>query len=347
MKYTFFDFVRAQWTTIPPVQKQDLSGKTVIVTGGNTGIGLEVVRNFARMNPAKLILTSRSQKRGEEVAAQIRGETGCASVEAWALELAEFASVRAFCDKFERECDRLDILVENAGIATVNPDFTKDGWELSTQVNDMSTTLLSLLLLPRMLETAQKYHTYPRIVVASSETHHEIPSLDKSSLNSPNFFRAFAHKDHLGSTMPPGRYQTTKLLNILLVRALSERLHRKPLITNSANPGFCKTGLRRNLPARARFVMWVMDGLFGRTADDGARVFVWAALGGEEEGRRDELRGAYVDLCSVKEPSDYVVSKEGREAGDKIWDDLIEELVKVEPKVQSIVKEYLTEPVRN
>lgn len=66
MKYTFLDFVKAQWTTIPPVQKQDLSGKTIIVTGGNTGIGFEVVKHFARMNPAKLILTSRSQEKGNE-----------------------------------------------------------------------------------------------------------------------------------------------------------------------------------------------------------------------------------------------------------------------------------------
>lgn len=139
--------------------------------------------------------------------------------------------------------------------------------------------------------------------------------------------------------MPAGRYPTTKrecvwsvtslvlryssepnttpVLNILLVRALNDRLHRKPIIVNSANPGFCKTGLRRNLPGMALFMMWLMDMTMGRTADDGSRVFVWAALGGEE--KRDELRGAYVDLCRVKEPSDYVISEDGNAAQDKIW----------------------------
>lgn len=63
--------------------------------------------------------------------------------------------------------------------------------------------------------------------------------------------------------------------------------------------------------------MWLMDLTIGRTADDGSRVFVWAALGAEE--KRDELRGAYVSLCQVNEPSDYVVSEDGKIAQDRIW----------------------------
>ncbi|PPQ94445.1 hypothetical protein CVT25_002536 [Psilocybe cyanescens] len=345
MKFTLFDFVKAQWTTVPPVPKQDLSRKTVIVTGANTGIGFEAAKHFARMGPGRLILTSRSQEKGNEAVAKIEQETGCKNVEAWVLELADFSSVKAFGERFEKDGGRLDILMENAGLATTELNFTEDGWESSAQVNDMSNTLLALLLLPRMLETAQKHNTYPRIVIATSETHHYIPSLDNYIVDSANFFRKYAHREYLNPPMPKDRYPSTKLLNVFLARALNDRLHRKPVIVNSANPGYCYSSLRRNQSTFGLFMMWLMDLTIGRTADDGSRVFVWAALGAEE--KRDELRGAYVSLCQVNEPSDYVVSEDGKIAQDRIWNDLIEELIKIEPKVQKIVKECLTEPVHN
>jgi len=155
MKPSFWRGVTDQWRAIPPVISSDLSGKTVIVTGANIGLGFETAKHFARMNPGKLVLACRNKEKGLEalkggwsiifVAAtwswpstvflvtDIRDETGCQTVELKLLDLADFESVIAFADSFEKENERLDILVENAALGTFEPQpqFTKNGWELT------------------------------------------------------------------------------------------------------------------------------------------------------------------------------------------------------------------------
>ncbi|KAH9478463.1 Short chain dehydrogenase sol3 [Psilocybe cubensis] len=287
-KLTPADFIRDQWSTVAPVVKVDLTGKTIIVTGANSGIGLETAKHFARMSPGRLIITCRNKEKGEEAVKQIIQATGYASVEAWILDLVDFRSVKSFAERYEQEGGRLDIIIQNAAVAYPGQaQYTEDGWELSTKVNNLSTSLLTLLLIPRMLDTAKKYNTTPRIVIAASETHFWV-QMDKDVVNSPNFFRTYAHQEF--STPAHERYYGTK----------------------------------------------------PRTSEQGSRQFVWAAIGGEE--RKDELRGAYISLAQVTEPSDYILSEEGKFAQDKIWEDLIAELTKIEPRIRNIVQECLTPP---
>ncbi|KAH9479749.1 Short chain dehydrogenase sol3 [Psilocybe cubensis] len=342
---TPFGFFKDQWTTVPPVVKVDLTGKTAIVTGANSGIGLETAKHLARMNPGRLIITCRSKEKGEEAAKQIMQATGYTAIEAWILDLVDFSSVKAFAERYDQEGGRLDIVIQNAAVAYPGEEqYTEDGWELSTKVNNLSTSLLTLLLLPRMLDTAQRYNTTPRIVIAASETHFWV-ELDKDVINSPNFFRTYAHKEISTpcAFVANERYRGTKLLNILFARALNDRLHRKPIIVNAPNPGFCASGILRNyntLPLRIR--TWFMELLLARTPEQGSRQFVWAAIGGEE--KKDELRGTYISLAQVSEPSDYILSEEGKFAQDKIWADLIAELTRIDTRIQNIAQDCLTIP---
>uniref|UniRef100_A0A8H7XYR4 NAD(P)-binding protein n=1 Tax=Psilocybe cubensis TaxID=181762 RepID=A0A8H7XYR4_PSICU len=340
-KLTPADFIRDQWSTVAPVVKVDLTGKTIIVTGANSGIGLETAKHFARMSPGRLIITCRNKEKGEEAVKQIIQATGYASVEAWILDLVDFRSVKSFAERYEQEGGRLDIIIQNAAVAYPGQaQYTEDGWELSTKVNNLSTSLLTLLLIPRMLDTAKKYNTTPRIVIAASETHFWV-QMDKDVVNSPNFFRTYAHQEF--STPAHERYYGTKLLNLLFCRALNDRLHRLPLIVNAPNPGFCASGLLRSYTTLGQKIkFWFMNLLLARTSEQGSRQFVWAAIGGEE--RKDELRGAYISLAQVTEPSDYILSEEGKFAQDKIWEDLIAELTKIEPRIRNIVQECLTPP---
>ncbi|PPQ75675.1 hypothetical protein CVT26_001853 [Gymnopilus dilepis] len=333
MQLSLWALIKDQWTTVPPVAKADLKDKTVIVTGANVGLGFEAAKHFARMNPGKLILACRNKEKGEAAVNAIKQETGCDTVEVWSLDLQSFASVKSFAEKFEEEGNRLDILVENAGTLPTNKlKFTADGWETSVQTNDLSTSLLALLLLPRLLDTAEKFNTAPRLVVLTSETHYWSKP-DKRILDSPNPFNQYAHKDHLISRKGGfDRYTVTKLLNILFVRALDERLHRKPLIVNAV--------FRRDLKGIRRFFDRLMELSLARTTEEGSRVPVWAAVGAEE--KKDQLRGAYISLMKVEEPSDFVVSAEGKAAQEKFWNNLIEELNQVEPKVSQIVSQYLS-----
>jgi NAD(P)-dependent dehydrogenase (short-subunit alcohol dehydrogenase family) len=345
MQLGFSQFIRNQWTISPPVAKADLSGKTVIVTGANIGLGFEAAKHFARMNPGKLILACRSEQKGRAALNELREETGCATAELWLLDLASFASVKSFGERFEREGGRLDILVENAGVL---PDkklqFTSDGWETSVQVNNLSTSLLALLLLPHLLETAQKYNTTPRLVVVSSEMHYWT-KFEQRLIDAPNPFEIYAHEKHLARGLVGDRYSITKLLNILFARALNDRLHKKPVIVNSVNPGYCYSAFRRSFTGVLAFFDGLMEKALARSTEEGSRTFVWAAIGAEE--KKDELRGAYISLMEVNEPSNFVVGEQGKVAQEKLWDNLIEELTKVEPKVQQIVKEYLTAPQHN
>lgn len=114
------------------------------------------------------------------------------------------------------------------------------------------------------------------------------------------------------------------MLNVLFTRALSEHLPTSiPLVPTSVNPGYCYSELRRhfttNIARTIRFA--VMDRLFARSGEEGARQLLWAALGpdGKEGKHTNWLRGAYVSVQSMKEPSDFVISYEGRIAQDKVW----------------------------
>ncbi|PPQ80660.1 hypothetical protein CVT25_001622 [Psilocybe cyanescens] len=342
MKPSFIQHVKDQWSTLPPVAHADLTGKVVVVIGANVGLGFEASKHFARMNPGKLILACRSKEKGDAALAQIKQETGCTTAEVWIIDLSSFASVISFADRLETECGRLDILVENAAIAVGNVVFTADNWESALQTNVLSGTLLALLLLPRMLETAEKHNTTPRLAVVTSGLHYSV-SFDEKFVKEPNFLRRYAHKDfRRPGTMDVREYSETKLLNVLFARALSDRLHGKPVIVNSLDPGFCYSSLRRHTTGFKTLMYKTMECALARTSEEGSRQIVFAAIGDEEN--KNELRGAYLTMSKVQEPSDWVIGEDGQRAQNKIWNEFIEELSEVEPRVQQIVQNYLTEP---
>ncbi|TFK54182.1 NAD(P)-binding protein [Heliocybe sulcata] len=335
--------------------KADLTGKTVIIVGANTGIGLEAAKHFASMNPSKFILACRSEERGKRAVAQVEKATGLKNAELWLLDLSRFASVVAFADRFEKEGGRLDILVMNAGIAV--QDYQEmEGWESTLHVNHLATALCSLLLLPRLLKTASEFGVQTRLVVVSSGVHYWT-SITEPVRNSPNILKKLNEKESFpqGTT---GRYQESKrtptnisfvrrkanhtvVLNVLFVRALTAHLPpTSPLITTTSNPGLCDSELTRDFPGwtppsiihegkKLALVSW--------TCEEGARQLVFAAL-----AQVDGIRGAYTSENEIAEPSDFVISKEGKECEDRIWDETIEILSETTPKVTEIVKQYLT-----
>ncbi|KAF9485551.1 NAD(P)-binding protein [Pholiota conissans] len=338
MKLSFLKVAWGQLTlSVPSVVKENLEGKTVVVTGANIGLGFEAAKHFARMGAGKIIIACRSKKKGDEAVAKIKVDTGNKNVELYLLDLASFASVKAFAERFTKENDRLDILVENAAVATSKFELTEDGWETSLQVNDISPSLLALRLLPLMVETAKTHRTTPRIVVVSSETHYWT-SFAKEVIDSPNPLRLLGAEKESAKHMKT-RYEDTKLLNVFFVRALNERLVHKSVVVNAPNPGFCYSGLRRNFSGIVVTpLVWLMEVILARTTEEGSRQLVFAAIGNEG---KDEMRGAYISMSEVNEPSDFVISEEGRVAQDKLWDNLIDELIKIDPKVRDIVREYL------
>ena len=148
MQLSFLQFLREQLATVPPVEHEDLSGKTVVVIGANVGLGFEAAKHFARMNPNRIILGCRSKERGEAAATseinplfsyhsgshfthkELKAETGYGSAELWIIDLARISSVVDFTERFEKDRGRIDILLLNAGIQPVpGQQLTADGYE--------------------------------------------------------------------------------------------------------------------------------------------------------------------------------------------------------------------------
>ncbi|KAJ7861310.1 hypothetical protein B0H14DRAFT_537850 [Mycena olivaceomarginata] len=336
MKVSVWATMKGQFNTLPPVAKADLTGKTVVVIGANTGLGFESVKHFATMSPGRIILGCRSQSRGQAALEKLRAETRYEKGEVWIIDLADFSSVKSFADKFEQDGGRLDILVLNAGVTKRTYEATKDGWETSLQVNSLASPLVAFLLLPRMVQTAREHGTVPRIIVVTSGLHH-YGSIPKEVLGRGNALATLGSSEYCTPKTMRSLYNITKTLNIFFVRALSASLGAStPLIVTAVNPGFCASDLLRDLSPPISWIMALYKRLMAFTAEEGSRQLVFGAIG------PGALRGEYINQSRVEEPSDFVVGPEGRKAEDQLWDELVDILGKVDPRVLGMVKEYLS-----
>lgn len=173
-------FFYNQFRRLPSPQKQ-FTGKTVIVTGANVGLGLEAARHFVRLDAAKVILACRDTEKGERAKAEIERSTARSGIiEVWPLDLCSFESVRQFCQRADR-LPRLDVVVENAAVAMVGPQgVLAEGYESTVTVNVVSTFLMALLLLPTLRRTATTFNVRPNLVIVSSDAHFVVRSCPAS-----------------------------------------------------------------------------------------------------------------------------------------------------------------------
>jgi retinol dehydrogenase-12 len=182
--------LRSQFIKLPyPSHK--FTGQTIIVTGSNVGMGLEAARHFARLDAAKVVLAVRTRSKGEAAKASIEASTKRRKVvEVWELDLASYASVKAFAAKAQR-LERLDVVIGNAGMFTWTWELV-EGDEKTVTVNVVSTFLLSLLLLPKLRETAVKTKKASVLSLTGSFTHFmtTFPERDNA-----NIFEELARKD--------------------------------------------------------------------------------------------------------------------------------------------------------
>ncbi|KAL1696864.1 hypothetical protein GGG16DRAFT_120509 [Schizophyllum commune] len=340
-KYPPTTFVADQLSYHAPVLHKDLSGKTVVVIGANVGLGYEASKHFAKMGAAKVIMACRSKERGSAAVERAQKETGLKTLELMLVDLAEFSTVTKFAAELEARVDRLDYLVLNAGIVpgSKTRETTVDGWEQTIQINVISTSLLALLLLPLQLRTARERHTIPRTVVVASAVHYWAPPWGRDILNEPGILKALSDKEEIN---PGARYQESKLCNVLFARALNERLRQThpTIIVNSVDPGLCSTSLSRNMkPEEMPLGQRLMFATLSVSAEVGSRELVWAALAGSEHAV--SMRGAFCSRNLVREPSDFVLSEDGRVAQDMNWREIVAIGEKIEPKIGQIVKDYL------
>lgn len=185
---SFIEFLQSQLFTEVPVPTKKFTGQTIIVTGSNTGLGLEAARRFVLLEAARVILAVRSIPKGKEAAARLEESTGTKGVvEVWELDLTSYASVQTFA-KQSRSLERLDVLVNNAGVMMYNFVLAEKDDSLIT-VNAVSPLLLSMLLLPKMRETSLKYAKETVITFVGSLGHARVDFIESKS---ENIFRDLA-----------------------------------------------------------------------------------------------------------------------------------------------------------
>ncbi|KAH7919219.1 NAD(P)-binding protein [Leucogyrophana mollusca] len=331
-------FFREQWTNIP-LASGDVSDKTIVVTGANVGLGLEASIHFARMKPGKLIVTCRNKEKCEQTAQVIEQRSGSTGVAAWTLELSTFDSVRAFVDRFESEGQKVDVLVANAAVSTLNYAKTSDGWETTLQVNYLSTALLSILMLPHLIRTSTP-EVPSRLVIVSSEAHYLANKL-KNPDKWPGILETLNDKKYCTRSIMGQRYYLSKLLEIMFVRELCAHLpDPTPVTVCAANPGFCYSSLARETESKVieKYGFLLLRRLLARSTEMGSRTLVHPAVAPDERSRH----GRYLSACKITEESDYILSDEGREVSRRLWAETIEVLGKVDPRVDRIIAEYLS-----
>ncbi|KAF7308399.1 Retinol dehydrogenase 12 [Mycena chlorophos] len=339
MKLPMSALIADQRRKYGPVLRVDLTGKTVILVGANTGLGFEACKYFASMKPARLIMACRSESKGNAALAKLAAETGYKTAELWLVDLASFKSVTAFADKWEADGGRLDILVLNAGLNHMKYEPAQDNWEASVFVNNVATPLLALRLLPSMNRTAERYSVRPRLVVVASDVHYWVSALDKRVVASKTgIIHTLADQKFLAcSGGMSDRYFVTKLLNVFFVRSLADHLKSAKITAVAVNPGYCYSELRRSLPLHLRIADRLMEMALALPAAVGGQHIVWAALADDSIVKN----GDYASVSEVREVSDYALSKDGVAAQARIWDELLDILKDADGSVAGIVQDNL------
>ncbi|MGP3926954.1 oxidoreductase [Streptomyces sp. 8N616] len=241
----------------------DQSGRTAVVTGSNSGIGYITARELARRG-ARVVLACRDETRGKEAEAHIRSEVPEADVQFARLDLADLASVREFARGYGHE--RLDLLINNAGVMALPHRRTVDGFEMQFGVNHLGHFALTGLLLPKLLATP-----LARVVSVSSGMH-ALANVDLRDLNSERGYRRWI------------AYARSKTANLLFIHELARRLARagSDVVAAAAHPGYADTnlqtaGVRMEGRTAAERVVGIANRIFAQPAEAGALPTLYAA----------------------------------------------------------------------
>lgn len=166
------DAIATQSHNLPlAVTEEICAGSTYIVTGSNAGLGFEAAKHLVALKSKRVILAVRNVAAGEEAKAQIEKETGNKGIaEVWTLDMASYASVKKFAERAKTELERIDAIIENAGVAAIAPNAAKtaEGHITQLTVNVISTMLLAVLLLPKMSKNAKHFGIVPHIAIITS-----------------------------------------------------------------------------------------------------------------------------------------------------------------------------------
>ena len=285
---------KAQASTL--YQPSNVQNKLIVITGGNTGLGLESAKRLAAAG-ARVVITVRSSTKGEQALANIQSylqERGVAStkISYVLMDLTDFDSVQQAAKTLSTGSQKIDVLLNNAGVMAIpEREITKDGYERTFQTNHLGHFVFTAKLMSQLAPDA-------RIVNVSSEAHKIAQAFQPYNLNG---------EEEYG---PWSSYSLSKLSNILFTKELQRRVDEagKDYTVVSLHPGVVATDLGRYLVGEKKFNRMKTEGMtlkesilfgllnkFTKTVEDGASTQIFAAA----DPSMPQNKGAYLKDCTV------------------------------------------------
>jgi NAD(P)-dependent dehydrogenase (short-subunit alcohol dehydrogenase family) len=296
----------SQWTV---ADAPDLTGRVVVVTGANSGLGYEGTKAFARKG-ARVVMACRSVDRGEAAAAEIREDVPDAALDVRECDLADLSNVEAFAEGLLAEYDDLHLLCNNAGVMAIPREETVDGFEKQFGVNHFGHFALTGHLLDRLVATDGDTR-----VVTQSSSAHTGGSID---------FEDLYHEQSYGKWTA---YSQSKLANLLFAYELQRRLDAAGVDSTESvgcHPGYAATNLQYKGPEKMgsavrKVGMRVANAVLGQSAAMGALPMVKAAVAGDVAGGDYVGPGGLFNARGYPETQQSNEKSRDEELAERLW----------------------------
>lgn len=275
-----------------------VDGKVVLITGANTGIGKETAVSLAR-HGGKVYIACRSISKGEEAKQEIISRSQSNNVHFLQLDLASMKSIRKFVQEFSYKEDKLNILINNAGVFACPQSETEDGFETQFGVNHLGHFLLTNLLFDMLKRSA------PARVVNVTSMLHLQGTIDKDDIMSKKNYDPFV------------AYNQSKLANVIFTKELSRRFKSQQICSFSLHPGLINTEAFRHLNDKLRILKpfgKIISFFFFKTPEAGAQTTLYCAM----EPGLESKSGDYFNNCKRSKPNQVI---EDEELGKWLWDE--------------------------
>ncbi|KAK4169599.1 retinol dehydrogenase 14 [Cladorrhinum sp. PSN259] len=324
-------FLYSQFFGTPSYPKTSFAGKTIIITGANSGLGLEASRHFYRLGASKLILAVRTVSKGEaakeDIIKSITTRSDPDAIQVWPIDVSSTESTLAFSGRVRSSLARVDALILNAGIQN-ETYHASEGYEQTIQVNVLNTFLLAFSLLPKLNETKAKFpDSSPHLSFVGSDGHH---LTNFPEINAPNVYDKLSEKESYNVF---SAYMASKLMIVLLMREMAARLSEAVskettpgVVINMVNPGLCAStlGVKENPPPLpVRILRSVLD----RTLEQGSRTYVLGATAGASS------HGEFLSDGKQQDVEGWIYTEVGKRVQKKVWEQTVPILEKRSPGI--------------
>ncbi len=236
-----------------------MKGKVCLITGANSGIGKATALELARMG-AQVVMVCRDLLRGTLAQTEIMWETGNNNVDLMIADISSLDQVRRLAVQYENRYDRLDVLINNAGIVVRNLAKSVDGIETTFATNYLGHFLLTNLLLDTLKDSAPA-----RIINLSSIAHTLTNRID------------YGHLKIIEGLPPLQAYAQSKLAILMFTYELAQRLKKTGVTVNAVDPWVAKTNLANQVTGTARILRWIVMNLLATSVNKGAETVIYLA----------------------------------------------------------------------